>query len=177
MARRSGDTILRYIQDAPLKSIRSDLGLALQGRAAKPSSPSSSACSSIMSSKVAALETKVEELERILQVHAQLLTTLNEAVKQDTTMSFIQNTATATVHMTSPNAFGRARCGWKFDGPTYRARRQISAKSYRPIASLDDIRGDMICGSCLSLERHAEFNKDIIRNDLSCDDQHVEVQA
>ena len=32
IAMYSGDTILRYIQEAPLKSIRSDLGIALQGR-------------------------------------------------------------------------------------------------------------------------------------------------
>ena len=175
MARRSGDTILRYIQEAPLKSIRSDLGIALQGRSTKAAASSSSACSSAMVSKVTALEAKLEELERTIQVHAQELTTLNEAAKQDTTTSFIQNIATATVHVTSPTSFGRARCGWKFDGPTYRSRRQISAKSYRPLENLDDIPGDMICGSCLPQERLAALNKDIIHNDLSGDDQPVEV--
>ena len=125
--------------------------------------------------KIATLEPKIEELERTLQVHAPELTTLSDAAKQDTTMAFIQNTATATVHQTSPTAFGRARCGWKFDGPTYRARRQVSAKSYRPIANLDDIPGDMICGSCLPQERMAALNKDIIHNDLSGDDQPVDV--
>ena len=125
--------------------------------------------------KATALEAKLEELERTIQVHAQELTTLNEAAKQDATTSFIQNTATATVHVTSPTSFGRARCGWKFDGPTYRSRRQISAKSHRSLENLDDIPGDMICGSCLPQERLAALNKDIIHNDLSGDDQPVEV--
>ena len=48
------------------------------------------------------------------------------------------------------------------------------AKSYRPIATLDDIPGDMICGSCLPQERLAALNKDIIHNDLSGDDQPVD---
>ena len=105
-----------------------------------------------------------------IYVHAQELTKLDEAAKEDDTASYIQNTVTATVHMTSPTAFGRARCGWKFDGPTYRARRQISAKSYRPIADLSDIPGDMICGSCLPQERLAALNKYLIHHDLSGDD-------
>ena len=109
-----------------------------------------------------------------MQVHAQELTTLNEAAKKDTATSYIQNTATATVHMTCPTAFGRARCGWKFDGPTYRVRRQVSAKSYRPIASLADIPGDMICGSCLPHEQLVALSKDIIHDDLSGDDQPVD---
>ena len=32
LARHSGDTILRYVQDAPLRSIRTDLGLAALNR-------------------------------------------------------------------------------------------------------------------------------------------------
>ena len=122
MARRPGDTTLRYIQEAPLKSIRSDLGIALQGRSIQAAS-SSSTSTPATKAKLAALEAKIEELKRTLQVPPQELTTLNEAAKNDTATSYIQNTATATVHMTCPTAFGRARCGWKFDGPTYRARR------------------------------------------------------
>ena len=72
--------------------------------------------------------------------------------------------------MASPNSVGRAKCGWKYDGATYRARRQISAKSYRPIADLTDIPGDMICGSCLPQERMAALDKDLIHHDLSGDD-------
>ena len=128
-----------------------------------------------MVSKVTTLGAKLEELERTIQVHAPELTTLNEAAKQDTTTSFIQNTATAAAHVTSPTSFGRARCGWKFDGPTYRSRRQISAKSCHPFENLDDIFGDMICGSCLPQERLAALNKDIIHKGLSGDDQPVEV--
>ena len=43
--------------------------------------------------------------------------------------------------------------------------------SYRPIADLSDIPGDMICGSCLPQERAAALNKDIIHHDLSGDDR------
>ena len=170
MARHSGDTILRYIQEEPLKSIRSDLGIALQRRSSKLAASSAHAASSTTYKIVSALEAKITELERTLQVHAQELTTLNDVAKQDVSTSYIQNTITATVHMTSPNSFGRAKCGWKYDGATCRARRLISAKSYRPIADLSDIPGDMICGSCPPQERLAALGKDLIHHDLSGDD-------
>ena len=51
----------------------------------------------------------------------------------------------------------------------------MAAKSYRPIASQDDILGDMICERCLPHERLAAFNKDLIHNELSGDEQPVTV--
>ena len=51
----------------------------------------------------------------------------------------------------------------------------MAAKSYRPIANLDDIPGDMICEWRLPQERLDAFNKDIIRNELSGDEQPVSV--
>ena len=120
--------------------------------------------------RVTALEAKVEALERTLLVHAQELTVLNEAAKQDPLTTFIQNSTTATVHQSSPTVFGRARCGWCYDGPTYRARRPVAAKSYRTLENLDGIPGDMICERCLPNERLAAFNKDIIHDELSADE-------
>ena len=89
LARHSGDTILRYIQEAPLKSIRVDLGMAAQGRASKAASSSSAAASVHTSKQVSVLEAKIEELERALQVHAQELTTLYEAAKKGVATSYI----------------------------------------------------------------------------------------
>lgn len=46
LARRSGDTILRYVADAPLRSLRADLGLCGGGKTSSSSSASFSAGSS-----------------------------------------------------------------------------------------------------------------------------------
>ena len=89
--------------------------------------------------------------------------------------AFIQNTPTVTVQQSSPTVFGRARRGWCYDGPTYGARRLVAAKSYRPIADLGGIPGDMICVRRLPHEHLAAFNKDIIPAELSGDEQHVDV--
>ena len=116
------------------------------------------------------------ELERTLAVHAQELATLGEASKSSQAAVYIQNCATAIVHQASPKAFGRALCGWKYDGPTARARRQVDTKSYRPLPSLDGIPGDMICDRCLPEARLAAFNKDLVHDELSGDEQPADVQ-
>ena len=110
-------------------------------------------------------------------MHAQEPTSLNAAAKQDPFKTYIQNTTTATVHQSKPTVFGRARCGWCYDGPTYRARRLVAAKSYRPFDILEGIPGDLICARCMPHERLSPFNKDIIHEELSGDEQHVSVQA
>ena len=59
LARRSGDTILRYIQEALLKSLRSDLGIALHGRAMKTAAWSGHAASSAAVKKVSVVEARI----------------------------------------------------------------------------------------------------------------------
>lgn len=95
LARHSGDTILRYVKDAPLKSIRADLGIALQGKSPTASSSRSSS-STVATARIISLEAKVAELERALQAHMQKLTSLNAAAQQNSIKAFVQNTTTAT---------------------------------------------------------------------------------
>ena len=52
-----------------------------------------------------------------------------------------------------------------------------SAKIQSHGVNPDDLPGDIISGSCLPHERLATPNKDIIHNDLSGDDQPVDVQS
>ena len=53
----------------------------------------------------------------------------------------------------------------------------VAAKSYCTLESLDGIPGEMICDRCLPNERLSAFNKDIIHDELSGDEQHVDVQT
>ena len=99
-----------------------------------------------------------------------------EDAKKDAITAFIQNSSSATIHQSSPTDFGRARCDWCYDGPMYRARRKVAASSNRTLLNLDGIPGDMICERCLPTERLAAFNKDIIHDELSGDEQLMDVQ-
>ena len=72
---------------------------------------------------------------------------------------------------------GRTKgCGWCFDGSTYRARRQVSSKSFRVLPTLEGIPGDMICERCLPTERAVALARDLVQDDLSGDEQPVDVQ-
>ena len=103
-------------------------------------------------------------------MHAQELTTLSAGAKKDPITSLIQNTSSATVHQSSPTVFGRACCGWCYDGPTDRSRRKVAASSYRILLNLDGIPGDMICDRCLPAERLVALNRDIVHDELSGDE-------
>ena len=166
---------MRYVQDAPLASIRSDLGIA--SRMQQSSSSSSSGTGSAEHSRrLAALESKIADLEHTLQGHTSELAILSSAASSSSIGEYIQNSTTAMVHQASTAAQGRTRCGWCFDGSTYRARRQVSAKSFRVLPSLAGLPGDMICERCLPSERTAALGRDLVHDDLSGDEQPVVVQ-
>ena len=59
-------------------------------------------------------------------------------------------------------------------GSTYRARRQVSAKSFRVLATLEGIPGELICDRCLKEERIAALERDLVHDDLSGDEQPID---
>ena len=172
LARHSGDTILRYVQDAPLRSIRSDLGLPPARTPATPSF-SGSGTSAASSRRLSVLEEKVADMERTLQVHAQELDALNLPATPASILQYVQNNTTNTVHQSSPTVTGRTRCGLTYNGATARARRRIPADAFLVLSSLKDIPGDIICERCLPAERLSALNKDLIHDELSGDEQFV----
>ena len=56
----------------------------------------------------------------------------------------------------------------------YRARRQVSAKSFRVFATLEGIPGELICDRCLAEEHIAALERDLVHDDLSGDGQPIE---
>ena len=101
MARHTGDAINRYVQDAPLRSLRADVGLPSTGMTSQPASSGSSAAAAAATLKrVALLESTVAKLDSSLREHAQALAdTRSEVVLPQL---FIQSAVTKTVHRTMP---------------------------------------------------------------------------
>ena len=165
---------MRYVKDAPLASIRRDLGLASR---IKQVASSSSTDSRVTDHKrrITSLETTVAGLARIIEGHAAELAQLTAASRAAPAGDFIQNTATSKVHMASTTDIGRARgCGWQFDGATFRARRRVPAKSFRILPNLDGIPGDMICERCLPDQMAAAFARDLVHESLSGDEHPID---
>ena len=75
LARHSGDAILRYVADAPVKSLRSDLGLCSASAASSSSSavfgPQGQGTSALVQARVRTLEAAMQRLEASMQTHAQ----------------------------------------------------------------------------------------------------------
>ena len=176
LARHSGDTILRYVQDAPLKSILADLGIA-----ARLTSASSSSRSVTLGAKdsrrITSLEAMVAELGSTLQSQAQELDRLNESTVDNPIITYVQNTTTATIHQSSPKYLGRTRCGITFDGPTFRARRTRQSTSYTIVPGIGDSPSELICERCLPSEHKAAVERDLVHDEVSGDEEPIDVQV
>ena len=75
-SRHSSEAILRYVADAPLKSLRADLGLESlsEGRSpeSSPSQSQSAVASAQMRARIQKLEASLHRLEDIAQTQAQV---------------------------------------------------------------------------------------------------------
>ena len=169
MARHSGDAINRYVQDAPPRSLRADLGLPSTGMTAQPASSGSSAAAAATLKRVALLEATVAKLDSSLREHAQALADPRSEVVLP--QLFIQNAVTKTVRLTRPTNDSRGVCGWTFKGDTARARRKDAAK--RTFWELPDIVGiprHLLCERCLPTEHAAALAIGIVHDELSADE-------
>ena len=173
LARHAGDTILRYVRDAPLATIRADLGMATRIQQVSTSNGPDPKIAE-HKRRITTVEATVAGLARTIDGHVGELAHLTAASRTSPVGDFVQNCTTATVHQASTTTTGRARCGWAFDGSTYRARRQVSAKSFRVLTTLDGIPGLLICERCLPKERHAALAQDIVHDELSGDEHPIE---
>ena len=177
LARHAGDMILRYVRDAPLATIRADLGIAARVQQVATSKAPDRRIAD-HKRRIVALEATVAELSRTIAGHvgelAHLSAPVEPASRPEPLGDLVQNCLTNTVHRASTTAIGRTRgCGWAFDGATYRARRNVSAKSFRVLTTLEGIPGELICDRCLREERIAALERDLVHDDLSGDEQPI----
>ena len=151
IARHSGDTILRYVADAPLKSLRADLGLRSIPGTGPPNlhfmANGKDTLSAIVRARVQKLEDALTRLEGIVQSQAQDVVALATGFARTDNRVYVQNTTTATIHMARGGDEGRAICGW----PYARARARGPELPFRTIQSLTDIPGMLLCENGPSL--------------------------
>ena len=169
MARHSGDTILRYVSDAPLESLRADLGLDSLPNKTAPSfslnaSNEKQKLTAAVRARVVKLEDALKKLEGVVQAQAQYVVALATGFARTDDRVFVQNTSTATIHVARSGDDGRTICGWPFA----RARARGPEIPSRTISCLRDIPCMMMCEKCLPTERAVALGRDVA--DLSADE-------
>lgn len=147
LARHSGDTILRYVVDAPLKSLTADL-FSLTSRTSVGSSSVSCTTAPVLA-RLRKLESAMVLVRTEVQTQAQDVVALATGFARTDTRVFVQNTTTATVHLAVSLDGGHAACGWRFAT----ARRTSSGPAFRIISTLVNLPGTMLCERCMPTER------------------------
>ena len=117
-----------------------------------------------MRARVQKLEDALIRLEGIVQTQAQDVVALATGFARTDNRIYVQNTATATIHVARSGDDGRTVCGW----PYARARARGPEIPYRTIGSLRDIPGMMLCEKCLPTERAVAVGRDVA--ELSADE-------
>ena len=183
LARHSGDTIMRYVSEAPLRSLMADLGLAKPGMAPRtparggaaprtpalcapaPSTPITvgisrqPAMDSMLAARVRKLEAAFSKMELDLNAQAQDVVGIVTGLARDDRRVFIQNTYTSTIHFARSNDDGHTSCGWRF---------ATARSTYRVVQSLRQLPSTMLCEKCLPTERLMAAN--LVEVELSGDE-------
>ena len=145
LARHSGDSILRYVADVPLRTLRADLGIGGTSSSPPPHSlgPGAKAAGvKQLRDRLAALEAQMTRMETIVQSQSQDLVGVAAGFLHQAPRAYLQNLDSSDVHLVASE--GRTACGWKF------AR---SRTSTRTMATLRGVPGILMCEACLPSER------------------------
>ena len=124
LARHSGETIMRYAQDAPLKSSRSDLGLTPHGTVPAKFATASRGSDTINQRRLHALTDAMGRLEALVNEQADEIASIRALATAEPSPQYVQHDVTATVHRLRPGDASRSICGIATAGATCRARRQ-----------------------------------------------------
>ena len=153
LARHSGDAILRYVAEAPLKSLKSDLGWRVGSSPTSPTAPSfaggaSNSTSALVRARMRKLELVVANLEDTVHQQALDIVSVAAGFARPDERVFVQNTVTAAIHQAKPNDGNSTLCGWHFAG----ARKKGAGAPYRIVQSLSNMPCTMICERCMPTE-------------------------
>ncbi len=144
LARHSGDTILRYVADVPLRTLRADLVIGPSSSSQSPLSLGPGAKASGVTqlrSRLTAIERQMENLQNAIQSQSQDMIGIAAGYMQ-APRAYLQNLASSAVHLIASE--GRTACGWKF------ARSRTATRS---MATLSGVPGILLCEMCLPSER------------------------
>ena len=170
MARHSGDQILRYVAEAPLRSLRADLGLTPArgtSAAARPFGPTAASSSTARTrARLRKPEAAIARLEAELQEQARDVVGLATGFARTDDRVFVQNTTTAALHYAVANNAGGTVCGWPFAA----ARKKGGGPAYRIVPSLCSMPGFLMCERCLPTERAIAMRNPSDTHELSGDE-------
>ena len=175
LARHSGETIMRYVQDAPLRSLRSDLGLTQQGTVPTAFAVASRTDDTALQRRMHSLTEAMTRLEQLVTEQNLVVAELRAAADAEPSQSFVQHNVTDTVHRLSTVDDTRAICGIDVKA-TFRAQphtsshRRVSVKTYAPLPSIIGVPGLLLCRNCLRSERKAALDKELANASLSGDE-------
>ena len=139
LARHSGDAILRYVAEAPLRSLHADLGL-----------PSSAPVTALHPGPpLRTIQAQVESALSQLGAHSEELHALRTVATSAPATVFVQNLATMCIHAQRPGDALHTACGWSV-GPERQRRGGI-----RWLSSIASEPWWILCDRCLLPERRA----------------------
>lgn len=150
LARHSGDTIFRYVSEAPLRTLRSDLGLPpLTGQLRVDRNPQCETRELRQHRRhIRALEKRIDELQEQLHTTASDVVAVGTAFARTDERIFVQNSVAATVHAARIADHGATMCGWRWSAMTSR-----NGGNGRVLRSLKCLPASMLCDRCLKTER------------------------
>ena len=168
MARHSGDTILRYVADVPLKSLRADLGICsipgTDGHNRHFMAGDNTKLTAAVRARVAKLENALSSLDAIVQTQAHEVVALATGLARTDNRAYVQNSATVTTHMARCGDEGHTICDWAYA----RSRARGSEIPVHTVHCLNDIPGMLLCEKCLPTERAVAVGR--FEADLSADE-------
>jgi hypothetical protein len=134
LARHSGDAILRYVGESPLKTMTSDLAAASSSSRSSPAMLNS---------------TQLSRVYSLLDAQSSRLSALATLVTSCPDRIFVQNVHTSVLHAARPGDGERTACGW-FIGPSQ--QRRVGIRFHQ---SLSTHPHWLMCERCLLPERTA----------------------
>ena len=175
LARHSGETIMRYVQDAPLKSLRADLGLTPQGTMPVQFAAAGGGGDTVSQKRLHALTEALSRLESLVAQQNDEITSIREAAATEPSPLYVQHTVLDTAHRLRPGDDSRTICGIDImttirAQPHARSHRRIDIKTYKPLANIDDLPGILICKNGLRKERREALAKELTDAALSGDE-------
>jgi hypothetical protein len=175
LARHSGETIMRYVQDAPLRSLRSDLGLTPQGTVPSPFAVASRSDDAAVQRRLHSLSEAMTRLEQLVAEQNLEVANLRASAEADPLPSYVQHSVTDTVHRLRTSDDTRAICGIDVKvsftaQPHSHSHRRVSVKTYMPLSSIAGVPGLLLCKNCLRSERKAALDKELVDAALSGDE-------
>jgi hypothetical protein len=151
LARHSGEAIMRYVAEAPLKSLRKDLGLLEAASSSTSGSGGgwgSASSSAAARARFSTIEAHLLRMDARLDLQSSELLMVASSFAVPDDRAFVQNNSTAAIHLAKPHDSGHTICGWKFV-----AARKRDGPAFRMVESLCGMPWHMLCERCLPTER------------------------